>query len=88
MGTLARVSDGTHGMGHLGTNTHADSGDNDDAWARSCASAGTPRFIFGAPGAGCRVYDYLLGKWQASDIATVNKGALVTRAVCQPSGLD
>jgi toxoflavin biosynthesis protein ToxC len=41
----------------------------DDVWARSCAFAGMSRLVFKTLGAGCRVYDYLLDKWQAGNIA-------------------
>jgi toxoflavin biosynthesis protein ToxC len=44
----------------------------DDVWARSCAFAGLSRLVFRTLGAGYRLYDYLLDKWQDSDIAPTN----------------
>jgi toxoflavin biosynthesis protein ToxC len=40
----------------------------DDVWARSCAFAGLSRLVFRTVGASYRIYDYLLDKWQASDL--------------------
>jgi toxoflavin biosynthesis protein ToxC len=44
----------------------------DDVWARSCAFAGLSRLVFRTVGAGCRIYDYLLDKWQTSDNTPTN----------------
>jgi toxoflavin biosynthesis protein ToxC len=45
----------------------------DDVWVRSCAFAGISRLVFKTLGAGYRIYDYLLDKWQASDPTPPNR---------------
>jgi toxoflavin biosynthesis protein ToxC len=42
----------------------------DDVWARSCAFAGASRLVFRTLGASCRIYDYLLDKWQTGHRST------------------
>jgi toxoflavin biosynthesis protein ToxC len=42
----------------------------DDVWARSCAFAGASRLVFRTLGVSCRIYDYLLDKWQTGHRST------------------
>jgi toxoflavin biosynthesis protein ToxC len=72
---LACVSDGALGVWDISTPSPVPVAATilpDDLWARSCAFAGVSRLVFRTFGAGCRVYDYLLDKWQASDNAPAN----------------
>jgi toxoflavin biosynthesis protein ToxC len=69
---LACVSDGALGVWDISTATPVPVAATilpDDVWARSCAFAGLSRLVFRTLNAGYRIYDYLLDKWHAGDIA-------------------
>jgi toxoflavin biosynthesis protein ToxC len=78
---LACVSDGALGVWDISTPNPVPVAATilpDDVWARSCAFAGLSRLVFRTLGAGCRIYDYLLDTWQASD----NTPAGGSSAIC------
>jgi toxoflavin biosynthesis protein ToxC len=73
---LACASDGALGVWDISTPTPMPVAVTilpDDVWARSCAFAGMSRLVFKTLGAGYRIYDYLLDKWQASDPTPPNR---------------
>jgi toxoflavin biosynthesis protein ToxC len=70
---LACTSDGALGVWDISTPTPMPVAATilpDDVWARSCAFAGISRLVFKTLGPGCRVYDYLLDKWQTGHRST------------------
>jgi toxoflavin biosynthesis protein ToxC len=72
---LACVSDGALGVWDISTPSPVPVAATilpDDVWARSCAFAGLSRLVFKTFGAGYRIYDYLLDKWQTGDTAPAN----------------
>jgi toxoflavin biosynthesis protein ToxC len=73
---LACVNDGALGVWDISTPTPMPVAVTilpDDVWARSCAFAGISRLVFKTLGAGYRIYDYLLDKWQASNPTPPNR---------------
>jgi WD40 repeat protein len=85
---LACVSDGALGVWDISTPSPVSVAATilpDDVWARSCAFAGVSRLIFRTLGAGYRIYDYLLDKWQTTD-STPAPSSATWRTAAGPSG--